>query len=73
MAYREFPPDPRLRSLVRLSWAVEERHGPGEQEHRFVPERSVRLTFAVGAAPVLAAFALLARQQAGEEPRGMAA
>ncbi|MBI0445139.1 MULTISPECIES: AraC family transcriptional regulator [Deinococcus] len=48
MAYREFLPDPRLRSLVRLYYEVEEQHAPGEEEHRFLPERSVRLTFYAG-------------------------
>ncbi|TDE86558.1 helix-turn-helix domain-containing protein [Deinococcus sp. S9] len=48
MAYREFLPDPRLRSLVRLYYEVEEQHAPGEEEHRFMPERSVRLTFSAG-------------------------
>ncbi|WP_245557735.1 AraC family transcriptional regulator [Deinococcus apachensis] len=48
MAYREFLPDPHLRDCVRLYWQVEENHGPGEEEHRFLPERSVRLTFYAG-------------------------
>ncbi|SMB94560.1 AraC-type DNA-binding protein [Deinococcus hopiensis KR-140] len=48
MTYREFTPDSRLQGLVRLYWEVEENHGPGEEEHRFMPERSVRLTFYAG-------------------------
>lgn len=46
--YQEFLPDPRLHGCVRLYWQVEEHHGPGEEEHRFLPERSVRLTFYAG-------------------------
>ena len=53
MPYREFVPDPRLRGLVRAYWQSEHgqnEHGQGgrEQEHRLLPERSVRLVFAAG-------------------------
>ncbi|MBZ9714800.1 AraC family transcriptional regulator [Deinococcus multiflagellatus] len=42
------PPHPRLRHLVRMYWQVEEFHGPGQEEHRFMPEHTVRLTFFSG-------------------------
>ena len=48
MSYQEFLPDPRLRSLVRVYWQLTEYHEVGGQEHRFMPERSVRLTFSAG-------------------------
>lgn len=48
IAYRECLPDPRLRALVRVYWQVEEEHDVGNQEHMFMPERSVRLTFYAG-------------------------
>lgn len=48
MPYREFLPDARLRGLVRVYWQVEEFHDVGQQEHMFMPERSVRLTFYAG-------------------------
>lgn len=48
MSYREFPTDPRLHAYVRTYWEVEEYHGPGDEEHHFMPERSVRLTFYAG-------------------------
>lgn len=48
VAYREFLPDQRLRELVRVYWQVSEFHGLGQEEHRFLPERSVRLTFYAG-------------------------
>ena len=46
--YQEFLPDPRLRSLVRVYWQMSEFHEVYAQEHRFMPERSVRLTFSAG-------------------------
>ena len=48
MAYREFPPDARLQHLVRAYWQVAEDHTVGLEEHRFMPESSVRLTFYSG-------------------------
>ena len=50
VAYQEFLPDIRLQSLIRAYWQVAEHHSPAEQEHRFLPERSVRLVFAAGKA-----------------------
>nr|WP_246580754.1 helix-turn-helix domain-containing protein [Deinococcus aestuarii] len=41
-------PDARLRHLVRDYWQVDEDHGAGQKEHRFMPERLVRLTFYAG-------------------------
>ena len=49
MQRHEFQPDPRLRGDVAVIWQVEETHRPGEAEHRFLPERSVRLMFSSGA------------------------
>ncbi|GHF59207.1 AraC-like DNA-binding protein [Deinococcus metalli] len=49
MAYREFPPDARLRGLVRTYWQVEDYHDVDQQEHLFMPERTVRVTFYAGA------------------------
>lgn len=48
MTYREFLPDSRLRALVRVYWQIEEHHDLATQEHIFLPERSVRLTFCAG-------------------------
>ncbi|AWN23828.1 AraC family transcriptional regulator [Deinococcus irradiatisoli] len=48
MSYREFRPDARLSHLVRDYWQVDEYHDIGQQEHRFMPERLVRLTFYAG-------------------------
>lgn len=48
VAYREFLPDQRLRELVRVYWQVSEFHDLGQEEHRFLPERLVRLTFYAG-------------------------
>lgn len=48
MPFQEFLPDPRLRPLVRVYWQMEELHHAGQEEHRFLPERSVRLTFLAG-------------------------
>jgi len=48
VSYQEFPPDPRLHTLVRTYWQMTEVHEVSEQEHRFMPERSVRLTFSAG-------------------------
>jgi len=48
VAYREFLPDARLSHLVRDYWQVDEYHDIGQQEHRFMPERLVRLTFYAG-------------------------
>lgn len=48
MAYRELLPDARLRGLVRAYWQIEAVHGTGQQEHMFMPERLVRLTFYAG-------------------------
>lgn len=45
----EFLPDVRLRHLVRAYWQVDEYHGAGQEEHRFLPERLIRLTFYAGA------------------------
>jgi AraC-like DNA-binding protein len=45
VAYREFMPDLRLRELVQKYYQVSENHTPSEEEHRFLPEQSVRLTF----------------------------
>ena len=46
--YLEFRPDARLSHLVRDYWQVGEYHGIGQEEHRFMPERLVRLTFYAG-------------------------
>ncbi|WP_161880332.1 AraC family transcriptional regulator [Deinococcus alpinitundrae] len=48
MAYREFLPDARLRPLVRNYFQVSDLHHGDTEEHRFLPERLVRLTFSVG-------------------------
>lgn len=48
MAYQEFLPDARLSPLVRNYWQMDEYHDIGQQEHRFMPERLVRLTFYAG-------------------------
>ena len=48
MAYLEFLPDARLSQLVRNYWRVDEYHDVGQEEHRFMPERLVRLTFYAG-------------------------
>jgi AraC-like DNA-binding protein len=48
VSYTEFLPDTRLRGLVRLYWQIDEFHGLGQEEHRFLPERLVRLTFYAG-------------------------
>lgn len=48
MPYRETLPDARLNGLVRRFWRVEERHTPGTQEHRLMPESTVNLTFQTG-------------------------
>lgn len=48
VSYREVLPDPRLEGLVRAYWQVDEYHNASQQEHRFLPERLVRLTFSVG-------------------------
>ncbi|MFB9994848.1 helix-turn-helix domain-containing protein [Deinococcus oregonensis] len=45
MAYREFLPDARLQSLVRVYWQISEYHAKGQEEHRMMPERLIRLTF----------------------------
>lgn len=48
MAYQEFAPHPRLSHLVQRYFQVSgNRHG-GLEEHRFLPERLVRLTFSAG-------------------------
>ncbi|WP_169311944.1 AraC family transcriptional regulator [Deinococcus maricopensis] len=52
MPYRETPPHPALRGLVRTYWSVEEQHTPHTQDHHFMPERTVRLTFYSGDAHV---------------------
>ncbi|TSA79799.1 AraC family transcriptional regulator [Deinococcus detaillensis] len=44
----EFLPDARLRHLVRNYWQVDEDHDIGQQDHRFMPEQLVRLTFHAG-------------------------
>ena len=48
MPYLEFLPDARLRQLVRNYWWVDEYHNVGQEEHRFMPERLVRLAFYAG-------------------------
>ena len=48
MPYQEFLPDARLSHLVRNYWQMDEYHDVGQQEHRFMPERLVRLTFYAG-------------------------
>ncbi|ULH15007.1 helix-turn-helix domain-containing protein [Deinococcus sp. KNUC1210] len=48
MSFQEFLPDARLQPLVRSYWQVSEYHDVSQQEHRFLPERSVRLTFYAG-------------------------
>ncbi|MDB5046575.1 MAG: AraC family transcriptional regulator [Deinococcus sp.] len=48
MAYREFLPDARLHSLVRVYWQISEYHAEGQEEHRMMPERLIRLTFYAG-------------------------
>ena len=48
MHYQEFLPDARLRHLVRNYWQADEVHAAGQEEHRFMPERLVRLTFYAG-------------------------
>lgn len=48
VAYQEFLPDARLSHLVRNYFQVSENHWGGLEEHRFMPERLVRLTFSVG-------------------------
>ncbi|MFC4455006.1 helix-turn-helix domain-containing protein [Deinococcus sonorensis] len=48
MPYQEFLPDARLRNLVHMYWQVTEYHEVHEQEHRFLPERAVRLNFYAG-------------------------
>ncbi|MFC4639949.1 AraC family transcriptional regulator [Deinococcus hohokamensis] len=48
MSFLDVLPHPRLRALVRTYWQVEEFHAPGHEEHRFMPERTVRLTFFSG-------------------------
>jgi len=44
VAYQEFQPDLRLRGLVQNYYQVSENNRTSE-EHRFLPEQSVRLTF----------------------------
>lgn len=44
MTYREFQPDLRLQGLVQRYYQVSENNRTSE-EHRFLPEQSVRLTF----------------------------
>ncbi len=46
--YREYAPPPALAGLVRAFWSVEEEHTGATEAHRFLPERSVRLTFYAG-------------------------
>lgn len=48
MTYRDFPPDPRLTGAVLSVWQMSADPARGADEHRFLPERSVRLTFSVG-------------------------
>ncbi len=46
--YREFPPDARLSHLVRAYLQMDDYREVGQEEHRFMPERLVRLTFYAG-------------------------
>lgn len=48
MAYREYPTDPRLEGWARSFWEAEEFHGARTEQHVFMPERTVRLTFSNG-------------------------
>ena len=48
VAFQEFLPDARLQPLVRSYWQIAEYHDVSQQEHRFLPERSVRLAFYAG-------------------------
>ena len=50
MTSRNLLPTPRLAGLVRAYFMVEEHHGEGMEEHRFLPEGFVRLTFTPGEA-----------------------
>lgn len=49
MAYREYPASPRLTGAVSTFWEMSATSAHRQEEHRFLPERSVRLTFSVGA------------------------
>ena len=48
MPYLEFRPDARLSQLVRVYWQMDEYRAIGQEEHRFMPERLVQLTFYAG-------------------------
>ncbi|AZI43612.1 hypothetical protein EHF33_13360 [Deinococcus psychrotolerans] len=48
VAYLEFSPDTRLSHLVRNYFQGSGKFHSGPEEHRFMPERLVRLTFSVG-------------------------
>ncbi|TSA87261.1 MFS transporter [Deinococcus detaillensis] len=48
MAYLEFLPDARLSHLVRNYFQGSGNFHSGPEEHRFMPERLVRLSFSVG-------------------------
>ncbi len=48
MPYLEFQPDARLSQLVRVYWQMDEYRDIGQEEHRFMPERLVQLTFYAG-------------------------
>lgn len=45
MPYREFQPTARLSHLVRVYWQMDAYRDIGQEEHRFMPERLVQLTF----------------------------
>lgn len=48
MPYLEFQPDARLSQLVRAYWQMDEYREFGQEEHRFIPDRLVQLTFYAG-------------------------
>ena len=48
MVYQEFAPDPRLGHLVRNYFQVSGSLYGAREEHRFLPERLVRLSFSAG-------------------------
>ncbi|GEM47637.1 helix-turn-helix domain-containing protein [Deinococcus cellulosilyticus] len=48
--YREYAPHPLLENRVRSYWSMEELHTQQTEQHRFFPERLVRLCFYQGEA-----------------------